>query len=161
MKGPHLDTLRKYLPKGWRLESDGRYTQRFARDLPNARLPGTVSWTTPDVTLEAIGKTRSFKESFRVEQRHGSRNKIVFARLWWPGYKAVFAGEEIPVRATHGIFVTVDLPGWPEKGELTLTYLPMRLTASLLSAAYGMALCLFVVLYYRRFAHKKAGKPSP
>ncbi len=160
MKGPHLDTLGKYLPGEWRLESDGLYTQRFARDLPNARLPGTVSWTTPNVTLEATGKTGTLKESFRVEQRHGSPNKIVFARLWWPGYKAVFAGEEAPVRATHGIFVTVDLPLRPEKGELVLSYLPARLTASLLSFAFGTALCLFVVLFYRRFAANKAGKPS-
>ncbi len=150
MKGAHLKALESYMPKKeWRLERDGRLTQTFVRDLPNAGLPGTVSWASPGLRLEGIGKPKTLLETVQVTQRSGGKGKVVFARLWWPGYKATFAGAEVPVRASHGIFVTVDLPNWPETGTLTLSYRPPKLGFSIFLALFGLMLCFLTLLFFR------------
>jgi hypothetical protein len=147
MKGPHLDLLRRALTPEWRLEFDGPYTQRFVRDLPNAALPGTVSWVSPGTAVEAEGPARSMAEQVRVTRSGERPTTIIFARLWWPGYQAEFGGDTLPVRAHRGIFVKVNVPAGPAEGVLTLRFQPPRLALGIAGAAGGLAIILVVLAF--------------
>jgi hypothetical protein len=144
MKGAWLDNATPYL-KDWRVEYDGRVTQRFVRDLPNDDLPGTVSWVSPGVKLEALGTPHATREKLSIGP-HDNNAHIIFSRLWWPGYRAQYNGTDIPVRAEMGIFASVYLPADSTGGTLLLSYLPPHLILSLVLALLGcvlMVLCLW------------------
>jgi len=141
-KGPHLDWLRPQLDGTWRREFDGPRTERYVRDLPNAGLPGTVSWVSPGATVEADGSTHPTGERLRISRPAGQPTTVVFARQWWPGYQAEFEGEPLPVRAQAGIFVAVDVPTGAETGTVTLRYRPPYPRLGLAAVAAGLALLL-------------------
>jgi hypothetical protein len=142
LKGPHLNRLRPALGNDWQLEFDGLRTQRFVRALPNAGLPGTVAWKSPNASVEAAGPARAAIERLRIAGSRGEPTTIVFARLWWPGYEAEFGQEKLAVRAHRGIFAAVDVPAGQEGGTLTLRYRPPHLALGIAAAVGGLATIL-------------------
>jgi hypothetical protein len=148
MKGPHLDRLLTLLDETWRLESAAARTQRYARELPNAGLPGTVSWVSPGAALESAREINPTREEVRIARPEGQPTTVVFARLWWPGYQAEFNGEPLATRVHAGFLVAVDVPAGAGSGILTLRFRPPRFSAGIAGVAGGLALCLAVLIFW-------------
>jgi hypothetical protein len=148
MKGPHLDQLRAVLDRTWRLEFLGRRTERYVRELPNAGLPGTVAWFSPGASAQGVGQAHATREQVRIAASADRPTRVVFARLWWPGYQAEFNGQTLPVRTHSGFLAAVDIPAAAGTGVLTLRYRPPYLGVGLASAAAGLALIAAVLAFW-------------
>lgn len=140
MKGDHLSALMPYV-QNWHLEFDGKYTQRFVRHLPNDHLSGTVSWVSPGVSLLESGGVHARREEINLKHS-GDRDVIIFARLWWPGYKASYNDIDVPVVSYKGILVAVRLPAQPRNGTLVLSYRPPYMILSFVMAFLGCGLAI-------------------
>ena len=157
MRGLHLSALKSERIDSWNLEFSGNYTERYVRDLPNISLPGTVSWTSPNLTVIQAAIPQPLEEHLEIQREKNSDAKVIFARLWWPGYTASFAGKEIPVTAHRGIFVTAILPTEPQSGILKLVYRPPYFLTSLILVGLGFLITLigcFWKLLIRRWDAK-------
>ncbi|UZJ24545.1 hypothetical protein RHODO2019_15675 [Rhodococcus antarcticus] len=86
--------------------------------------------------------------SYRVQS--GSGGAVVLSRLAWPGYTATIDGRPVPVTATGGIFVTVDVPAGT-RGTLTVTFRPPGTTLGLAALVVGLVgIALLTVADVRR-----------
>ena len=156
-KGADLEALRPLMTEPWRLEYDGIYTQRFVRSLPP--MPGSLAWTSPGVTAEAVVPATSKEATLRVSNTTNETAHLVFARLWWPGYKAWLGGLPMPVRAASGIFVTVDVPKGTS-GELHLVFRPPFLSLGVSITVFGIILgCALIALHPKLIGMRLSRRP--
>jgi len=159
-KGPHLDTLRPYLDPSWRLERDGRLGQLFVRELPQ-NLPGSLAWLPGGLRVDEAGSATTDRESLRLNGATSGPTRLVFARLWWPGYRADLDGVRVPVEAHRGIFVSVDLPPGAS-GTLTLRFRPPPHRIGLAATAAGALATLGGVVFFGRlFRRSGRGARGP
>ncbi|WP_127754115.1 hypothetical protein [Devosia sp. 1566] len=160
-KDQHLEKLRPLLGREWTMVQDGQFGQRFERNL--STMPGTLSWLPAGATAEQASQPRLGGELLNVRNSTAQSAPLVFARLWWPGYRARFNGEFIPVRALDGIFVAVDLPPGAT-GTLELFFWPPRQTLGLMVSAMGALLAMGVSLAHPRLfgpGRRTRRLPSP
>ena len=161
-RGEHLDQLPTEIgdSSDWRLSFDGVETQRFVRDL--ASLPGSVAWASPDVTVQGSGEATIRSEVLTVQSPTDAPSKVVFSRLWWPGYRAELNGQPLEVHAASGIFVAVDLPPGAN-GELRLSYRLPRLFTGLAITALGVLLAIGLMMVHGRLFPRIPGtvRPAP
>lgn len=137
-RGPRLRAIRQRIGPTWRSVEERERAVVFRRELPNARLPGSVAWPTTGMVLEPSGEARAEREALRVVRRDSGTNRIVFARMFWPGYRATFAGASVPVRALAGFLVSVDLPPAPGAGELVLSFETEGRLLALMASGVGV-----------------------
>jgi hypothetical protein len=99
-----------------------RTEQRFAavyRRTPSP-LPGWVSWASPGTAVDEGSCGRSAqRECTRVQAADGGR--VLYARLFLPGWSAAVDGQEVEVRRGAQAFLEVVLPAGTS-GELELVY---------------------------------------
>lgn len=157
-KGPYRDALPPEIVAQWRLESDGRMTQRFVRELQT--LPGTLAWKSPGTLVAHSGQATIRSERMAVKAPATSSGKVVFSRLWWPGYRAQLNGAPLPVHAASGVFVAVDLPRGAQ-GQLELSYSLPRLALGLGVTAFGVLLALLLLLLHRQLFPRMPDVLSP
>lgn len=124
LKGPWTDDLRRNLGEGWERQPRRRYTTVWRHE-PYA-LPGLVSYAAPGTTVSpgtspGCEATGALRECNRVRTPPDRRGRVVFARLWFPGYTATLDGEPLPVLRHAGMLVSVVVPPGSD-GELVLTY---------------------------------------
>jgi hypothetical protein len=117
--GPRDSLLDGRLEAPWRrVEQDHTAAYRRA----GYELPGLLSYAAPGVDVgatEACPRQHS-RECVDVTTA-GDGGRVVFARLWFPGYSATLDGEPIDVVAHDDTLVAVDLP--PDAaGELVISY---------------------------------------
>lgn len=146
-KGAHRDALPEEIANQWRLERDGKMTQRFVRELQT--LPGTLAWLSPGVSVSHPGPATIRFERLTVKASATAAGKIVFSRLWWPGYRAELNGAPVPVHAVSGIFVAVDVPPGAQ-GQVELSYRLPRLGLGLSVTAFALLLALVLLLLHPR-----------
>lgn len=123
-RGPHLDALQASLRAPWTIAEEKKRTVVFSRPLPSRALPGLMSWPVEGLTVELAAPTSPESETLLIKSRRSEINTVVFARMWWPGYRAWFNGDEIPVRPISGLLVAVDLPHDGSTGLLHVRYSP-------------------------------------
>jgi hypothetical protein len=118
--GPRDDQLRKDLDGSWQRVAQGKYTATYRRAPYD--LPGLVSYAAPGVQLGAQEPCRRRNSTECVSVTDGSGpGRVVFARVWFPGYYATLDGKPIDVQRHAGALVAVDLPRGAH-GELVLHY---------------------------------------
>jgi len=117
--GEMEEDLRPRLGPAWRRERAGAVAAVYAH--APYTLPGLVSFASPGLRLgaEACERTPS-RECIRIEDT-GPGGRLVFARLWLPGYHARLDGEPLPVHRHADFLVAVDVPPGGS-GTLTLIY---------------------------------------
>lgn len=134
LRGPMDEELRAALGPGWRRDPTGEVSAVY-RHAPYP-LPGLVSYVSPGVRLgESACRPTHTRECVRVEasgEAAGEGGRVVFARLWVPGYHATLNGEALGVERHAGLLVSVAVPSG-RSGVLALTYRPpgLRLFGSL------------------------------
>lgn len=86
-------------------------------------------------------------ERFEVEAK-GEPLELIFARLYWPGYRVALNGEPLAVGAYRGVFVRVQVPA-RARGVLTLEFVPASWPGAFAVAAAGLLCLLLGVLRLR------------
>lgn len=122
LKGPWTDDLEQGLAGGWRREETRRYTTVW-RHAPYS-LPGLVSYVSPGVGIaeQRPSCERShLRECVPLTTAAATTGRVIFARLWFPGYSATFNGEPVPVESYSDMLVSVVVPPG-SSGELVLSY---------------------------------------
>ncbi|MEU8896793.1 hypothetical protein [Nocardia sp. NPDC048505] len=89
-----------------------------------------------------------------VSSREGGR--LVFARLFWPGYRLTLNGQELPIDAVAKTFLAVDIPAGTHNGVLELTWRPPGWKAGLIGAVVGVTGIGLLHWAYRRSRREEA-----
>ncbi|MBP2187451.1 hypothetical protein [Nocardia goodfellowii] len=111
-------------------------------------------------TIDATATSRASDEAaahLRVSSRDGGR--VVFARLYWPGYRMTLDGAEIPVSAVARTFLAVDIPAGTDNGVLELTWRPPGWKAGLVGAVVGVTGTALLHWAYLRNRRRDAEAP--
>jgi hypothetical protein len=128
LQGIFDDELRDELdPDAWTRTVTGPDTVAYRHE-PYA-LPGLVSYAKPGLGVEPVDTADcdagSSKECLRIEPSGAGEGRVVFARLWYPGYRATLDGVPVPVvRHADTLVAVVTPPG--AGGLLEVVYEPPR-----------------------------------
>lgn len=110
--GPMTDELAPALGDHWTSGRPGIYTTTFRH--PPYTLPGLVSYAAPGLVLaDGAGESCEPGNSHECVAVTGATNapgRVVFARLWFPGYRATLDGVPLDVKRHAGGLVSVVVP---------------------------------------------------
>jgi hypothetical protein len=158
-RGPQLRELERVIASPWRRTDSRRFAVVYGRELPNAALPGSLAWPATGVRAEALGVATAEREALRIAQRDRAHRTLTFARTWWPGYRATFNGQSVPVRALDGLLVAVDLPEDASTGELVLSYRPPAFAASVAVSLLALFALMATTLLHARWMSPNSSSP--
>jgi hypothetical protein len=148
-KGPLLDSFKRLSGPDWVESVESESTVSFSRSHPLA--DDSISWASPGITVSPSARgTRS--ETFEISAPSSDAGKIIFAKSWYPGYRATLNGQALPVSVYRDLFPEVEIPAG-DHGRLEITYWPAGLTAGLAIAGcslFGSLLVSLLGLYRRR-----------
>jgi len=121
--GPRDDQLRSMLGFPWTRVRQGQMTATYRH--PAYALPGLISYVSSGTVVTALAECpkRHSTECVRVEAPSSGLGRVVFARLWFPGYSASLDGVPIPVTRHGDMLAEVDVPAG-RSGKVVLTYRP-------------------------------------
>ncbi|UEM24623.1 hypothetical protein JL100_030930 (plasmid) [Skermanella mucosa] len=155
-RGLHADRFASAAGGTWVRAGSGKHSDVFVRREPLPERPGSVSVQPPDMRLRLVGRLPD-RESYHLDRGHGG-GRIIWARAWYPGYRAFLAGRPLEVEPVLGLLPSVVLPPG-EGGELVLDYVPAGLRSGLAIAGVALGLagalslgCLFRGRNGRRLA---------
>lgn len=151
VRGAYLNKVRSFLSPPWQLARAGKYAIAFTRNLPNGGLPGTLSYPREGISVEPLGPATATSERLRVVRRQEGHDLLVFARTWWPDYRAKLNGRRVSVVPVAGFLVGVVLPADGEVGELSLTWRPPRMELSIGASLFGLAALLVGTIFFGFF----------
>ncbi|TLW93836.1 hypothetical protein FFT09_10800 [Saccharomonospora piscinae] len=130
---------------GWRITERDDVVTVLRREAPLPWPEGTLSWASPGVTVsgaivagDAADGTNPEWVRYTVADSGAGPQRLVFARLAWPGYHATVNGTEVPVEASPAGLVTVTLPPGVRDGELELRWSPPGQALGVASAGLGV-----------------------
>ncbi|MGY1706323.1 hypothetical protein ACI79C_17295 [Geodermatophilus sp. SYSU D00697] len=155
--GPADVLLAGELDDSWRRVGEGEHTSIYRRAPYD--LPGLVSYAAPGVDVAAGESCRlqHSRECVGVTVAGDDPGRVVFARLWFPGYSATLDGEPVDVVRHDGTLVAVDLPPGTD-GELVLSYRsPGFVPLAGLAVAVVVGLAVAQVVAHRRRRSPAAG----
>lgn len=120
-QGPWTEDLERGLGVRWEREGIHRYTSVW-RHAPY-ELPGLVSYVSPGVGVgdQPGCRQRHLRECVPLTTAADSEGRVIFARLWFPGYSATFDGKPLRVDSYSNTLVSVVVPPG-SSGELVITY---------------------------------------
>jgi hypothetical protein len=108
--------------------------------------PGHISWLDKGIEIVKVVKQQHRTEQYLIRNNTPSEGRIVFARLWWPGYRATINGKELPLERYAGFLISVLVPKQAQ-GNLSLTFTPPGFYLGLILSFIGLALVLVVNLF--------------
>ena len=154
-RGHRWKDTHKYLPNNFIQVRKTKHTRIFDYK-GNYSLPGLVSWVSDktQVTTAADCQFKHSRECVQLVQTSAQGGEIIFARLWFPGYKAYLNDQELEVSAYKSFWVKVDLPP-SVQGKLILQYAPPGLKAGLWLASLGLLLFVFTMIFSKRWVRPK------
>jgi hypothetical protein len=159
--GPRDTLLRETLDETWRRAADGEHTATYRHEPYD--LPGLLSYAAPgvDVGREPACRLRHSRECIDVTVADDEPGRVVFARLWFPGYSATLDGTPVDVVAHDGVLVAVDLPAGA-RGELVVSYRsPGFVPLAALAVAVVAGLAVAQAVHGRRHRPAVLGGTAP
>lgn len=139
-------------PEGWRVLSQGEYTQLWTRDGIPAPALGSVVYTDPGITSRTLVNNSDVVE-LSVTNTSDNEGRIILSRLAWPGYSANGARLDEP---TQGFILTITVPPGVESHEVTVRFSPPGFLPSLyFGLAFYAGVGLLVLLARRRRTNAK------
>ncbi|MCK5353611.1 MAG: hypothetical protein KAJ63_00720, partial [Methyloprofundus sp.] len=153
--GSRSKDTEKYLANNFTRTGKTKHTRIFDYK-GNYSLPGLVSWVADktQVTTAADCQFKHSRECVQLVQTPAQGGEIIFARLWFPGYKAYLNDQELEVSAYKSFWVKVDLPP-SAQGKLILKYAPPGLKSGLWLASLGLSLFVFTMIFSKRWVRPK------
>lgn len=159
--GPRDKQLTQLLGAPWTRYSEGRMMATYRH--PAYSLPGLVSYAAPGTQVAQVAgcPLRHSTECTQVTSPALGPGRVVFARLWFPGYSASLDGVPLPVDRHADMLVSVDVPAG-RSGKLVLTYtspglVPFGSLAVGVLIAAGVTSVLVPMTGPRRARRKGAG----
>lgn len=159
LQGPWTDDLEQDLGPEWKRERTRRYTSVW-RHAPYD-LPGLVSYVSPGVRLgpeQPSCVQRHLRECVPLRTEPTSKGRVIFARLWFPGYAAELDGAPLPVERYNDMLVSVVVPPG-SAGELVLTYRSPHVRKLAVLAALTITALALVSLRYPPIAGSRGDGP--
>ena len=138
-KGELEDYIRKNISKKW-VAREKRITVEFNNISSN--YPGLISWLDSGLEILKVIKIKHRVEEYYIKNNENTEKRIVFARLWWPGYRAKFDGKEITLERYSEFLISVIIPPGGE-GILSLDFYPPGFSLAMILSVIGL---LFIVL---------------
>jgi hypothetical protein len=112
-------------------------------------LPGRLSWIDPNIEVKTDISFQHAREEYVLENSGPKSGRVVFARLWWPGYRAFWGEKELEVQRYSGFLLSVLIPA-NSKDVLKLLFVPPGFVLSITFAVAGTVIALLFVLYARK-----------
>ena len=136
-KGRLTDFMKAREPAGW-TETPRKTTVLFERQKMST-LPGTLSWHSPTLQVSGPATLETNGEILRV--KNGAKpGLLVFARLYYPGFRAQLESAPLTVRALNDTLVSVEIP--PQaSGSMELSFLPPGLMPCVAAALLALMIC--------------------
>jgi len=139
----YFEHARSHLAVNWLTGSRGKYATALENLTPNQENT-TLSFASPGIIVIPHGNVTGEHEQMQI-QANLNGGQLVFARLYWPGYKAIIDGKTLEASPLDNVFVKINLPPGLQ-GELTLLFVPPGTKIGLILAAMGIMLCSMVIL---------------
>lgn len=139
------------LSEGWERVAEKGYTSVYERVEKQKRC-GSVVYASNGVNFDRCNFRSDYgayeELEFQVlpEFENSSSAKVIFSRLYWPGYRVLLDGKQLPVSAHRGIFLSVDIPPGIRAGRLEIDYFYPMPTIALWSVIAGFMLFLVLLL---------------
>lgn len=137
----------------WIPAGQGKYSHAFDRKNPN-RQNTTLAYASPGIVTVPGSVVTGEKEELQITGNDNG-GKLVFARLWWPGYEAQLEGKPLVTGPLGEIFVKVELPPGA-RGMLTLQFIPPGFKLGVVFALFGLLLGGIALWLNRRLAPRAA-----
>lgn len=157
-RGLHADRFAAGAGAAWVRAGSMEHSDLFMRREPQPVRPGSVSVVPTGLRLTFVDQ-QPHRETYHLEPGHPG-GQIVWARAWYPGYRAFLNGQSVPVEPVRDLLPSVTLPPG-EGGELVIEYFPEGLTSGLMMAGAALAslLVFFVGLWLPRSCRQLEGLP--
>ncbi|MGA9871597.1 MAG: hypothetical protein WBQ44_10710 [Rhodococcus sp. (in: high G+C Gram-positive bacteria)] len=146
-------------PAGWGVADSSNARVVWVRDQPQTSGAGSATWWSPTARVETVASTPAM-ETVRVD---GSvATTVVFSRLAWPGYTAVFDGSALPVAEGPAGLLTVEVPAG--EGVLEVRYespgLEAGRVAAVAAAVIVVGMSVVTALRGRRRARSRLNRAT-
>jgi hypothetical protein len=105
-----------------------------------------LSWTSPDVRVATNSVPDDQHEVVRFDRTGAGPGRLLFARLDWPGYRAMVGAVDAHVGEGPDGLLEVDLPPGIHSGELTITWQAPGQPIGLALAAGGVLAAILLGL---------------
>lgn len=159
-RGLHAERFASQAGAAWVRAAGGEHSEVFLRREPLPVRPGSTSVIPPGMHLQLLDR-QPHRESYWVDPGHQG-GRIVWARAWYPGYRAFLNGQSVELEPVKDLLPSVTLLP-REGGELVLEYFPEGLGLGLViagSALIGL-LALWVGLGVRMKSIAEPGRTAP
>lgn len=125
------------VPQGWVEVESTSDSRTWVRSDPLGNT-GEAVWASPGTRVSTVSDT-SQELVLHADQVPADGGKVVLSRLAWPGYAAVGASVDAPLR---GYLLTIDVPAGSQGQDLRVTFEPPAwpLLVTLIYTAIGAAL---------------------
>jgi hypothetical protein len=154
--GMWWDGISSRLGPTWHSTRKGNEVETFERNNPTA-LPGTLSWHPQEIQVAASEPMKHQHEALSIT-KNPNGGLLVFARLFWPGYRASLNNKPLEVVAHRGFLVAINLPA-NATGQLRIWFRPPALRLGLGLAGIGLILLtLYPFIRSRIFIEPKLVK---
>lgn len=120
--GWDADNFSRLKSSDWLVDQRTSFAVIFVHKLPNITLPGSLSWPVSGLTVEEPEAATATKETLLLKSRSDEIRDLIFARTFWPGYRATFNGVDVPVVPYRGYLLSVRLPPGHEPGVIVLSF---------------------------------------
>jgi len=148
-----LPNLKPVVADQWR-ETPGSESwavfERESRDV----LPGTLSWHAPGIEIESTARFYETQEKFRIT-KNKSGGRIVFSRIYYPGYEARIDGTALSIEPLGDFLVSLDVPAGLV-GEITLIYRPPMFVWGAIAGLIGLVITVLTCFYLARLDKNQA-----
>jgi hypothetical protein len=152
------DGIASRLGSTWHSAKKGNEVETFERNNP-ITLPGTLSWHPQGMQVATAEPMRHQHESLSIS-KNSDGGRLIFARLFWPGYRASLNNKPLEVVAHRGFLVAIDLPA-NATGQLKIWFRPPALRLGLALAGIGlMLITLYLFIRSRILVEPKLAKKS-
>lgn len=133
------DARNQPAPLGWKFvdyPGHERYIWVLERETGPISSQNGVIADTDDVVASSTTRD-DYTSHVKVSSIGGGR--IVFNRLFWPGYRITLNGNEIPVRTVAGTFVAANIPANTHNADLVLSWRPPGYQVGIATGLAGLA----------------------
>lgn len=151
-------------PPGWHTTERTPTVTVLHRNTPNPWPAGRLAWASPGLTVHTDDSPGDRRETVRLTQQPGTsgRQKLVFARLNWPGYQATINDRPAPITTGPAGLTVVHIPADMRSGTLSLTWTPRGYTTGIAGALVALvgSLALSIGELYRKRQRRRARHPA-
>jgi hypothetical protein len=136
---------------GWTCAEHGENRAACSRASPRPTLSGSLAYASPGLVADSRQGSTAKREIVDIRSRADRSDTLVFDRLAFPGYRASFAGQTLPIGETETGLIMIRLPEGAATGALVLSYTPPGQYLGFVAAAVSLIALIIGALIWPRF----------